>query len=375
MSDPTLVHPLRYQPFVEQPEDDEVETTQELVETLLGMARTMADHTGHAMRSVHAKSHGLLRGELTVHGNLPPQLAQGIFARPRSYPVLLRLSSPPAEELPDNVSTPRGLAVKILDVAGDRLKGSEGHTTQDFLMVNGPTFNTATAKKFLGSVKLLAATTDKSPGGKQFLSAILRGTEKVIEAVGGESATLKAMGGHPQTHPLGESYFTQVPVRYGDHIAKLSIAPVSPALTALTDAPLAMKGKPDAMREAVAEFFSGPDAANQAAVWELRVQLCTSLETMPVEDASVTWPEDQSPYVAVARLTVGSQAASTDEHTRAVEDSLSFNPWHGITAHQPLGSIMRARRAAYAASADFRSQRNGCPLHEPRGPDDLPTAA
>jgi hypothetical protein len=27
--------------------------------------------------------------------------------------------------------------------------------------------------------------------------------------------------------------------------------------------------------------------------------------------------------------------------------------------------VMRARRVAYAASASFRSARNGCPLHEP----------
>jgi branched-chain amino acid transport system substrate-binding protein len=36
------------------------------------------------------------------------------------------------------------------------------------------------------------------------------------------------------------------------------------------------------------------------------------------------------------------------------------------TAHQPLGSVMRARRDTYRASARFRGERNGCPMHEPR---------
>jgi hypothetical protein len=27
---------------------------------------------------------------------------------------------------------------------------------------------------------------------------------------------------------------------------------------------------------------------------------------------------------------------------------------------------MRARKAAYKMSAEFRSERNGCPMHEPR---------
>jgi hypothetical protein len=34
----------------------------------------------------------------------------------------------------------------------------------------------------------------------------------------------------------------------------------------------------------------------------------------------------------------------------------------------PLGSLMQVRKAVqagYAASSDFRAQRNGCPLHEP----------
>ena len=206
MSDPTLTPPMRYDRSFEKAEEDESQTTHELLNTLLGMAHTMADSTGHAMRSVHAKSHGLLRGEMVVLDGLPPQLAQGVFAQARRYPVVLRISTPPAEELPDNVSTPRGLAVKIIGVEGERLPGSEGHTTQDLVMINGPVFGAPTAKAFLKSLQLLAKTTDKSPGGKQFVSAIFQGVEKVVEAVGGESGTLIAMGGHPQTHLLGESF-------------------------------------------------------------------------------------------------------------------------------------------------------------------------
>ena len=89
MSDPILPPPLRYEPSFETPEPDEAETTLEMQETLLGIARTMADSTGHARRSVHAKSYGLLHGQLQVLGGLPPALAQGIFAQPRTYPVVL----------------------------------------------------------------------------------------------------------------------------------------------------------------------------------------------------------------------------------------------------------------------------------------------
>ena len=373
MSDPVFppVVPLRFEPAFETPEADEAQTTLDMQETLLDIARTMADSTGHARRAVHAKSHGLLRGELQVLGDLPPDMVQGIFARPCVYPVVIRMSTPPGEELPDNVSTPRGLALKVIGVDGERLPGSEGVTTQDFVMINGPAFAAPTAKAFLKNLQLLAKTTDKSPGGKQFLSAILQGVEKVVEAVGSKSGTLIALGGHPETHPLGETYFTQAPMLYGPYMAKISVVPVSPALTALTDAPLAMRGKPDALRNAVIDFFADPAAA---AVWELRVQLCTDLETMPIEDATVVWPEDQSPYVTVARLTVAAQTGWSEAREAAVDDGMAFSPWHGVAAHRPLGSIMRVRKAVYDSSAEFRSQRNGCPIHEPRSLQSFPVA-
>ena len=190
---------------------DEEKTTDELVETLLKISAITYKDGHHALRSVHAKSHALLKGELTVLPGLPPELAQGIFRSPATYPVILRLSSSPGDLLNDSVSTPRGLALKLLDVPGERLEGSEGATTQDFVMVNGPAFAAPNAKKFLGNLKLLASTTDKAPALKSALSATLRGAEKLLEAVGGQSGTLKSLGGEPATHPLGETYFTQVP--------------------------------------------------------------------------------------------------------------------------------------------------------------------
>lgn len=367
MSDPTLVNPVAYKQAFERIEEDEAKTVAALEEIMVKMAATVYEHTGHAMRAVHAKGHGLVRGELRVLDGLPAQLAQGLFAAQRSFPVLMRFSSPPAELLPDNVSTPRAVAIKVMGVAGARVTGSEGATTQDFLMVNDPLFGRTGPKAFLKAVKVVAATTDRAPGAKEVLSAVLRGTEKVLEAVGGESATLKSLGGHPQTHPLGETFFSQVPCLYGPYMAKFSLAPVSPALMALKDKPLEASGeeRTDELRDAISGFFAVGDAG--AAEWELRVQLCTDIEKMPIEDASVEWPQELSPFIAVARLRVGPQRSWNDVQSPATEDDLSFNPWHALAAHRPLGSVMRARKQVYAASVRHRGARNGCPVHEPRG--------
>ncbi|AWN47481.1 catalase [Methylobacterium terrae] len=351
--------PIRFDPSLETVQPDEEEVHAEMIRVFRRIQETTLADYGHAVRGVHAKSHGLLTGRLTVLPDLSPPLAQGAFARPGTYDVVLRLSTNPGDILDDSVSTPRGLALKVIGVEGERLPGAGGDS-QDFVMANAPTFTAPDARAFLRSLKLLAATTDTPQVFKKVFSAALRGLESAVEAVGGKSPTLIGLGGHPETHILGETFYSQVPLRWGDYVAKVAVAPVSPALTALTNAPLDVDGRPNGLREAVSEFFTAHEA-----VWELRVQLLTDREAMPVEDASKPWPEEASPYLPVARITAAPQASWSDEKVRALDDGLAFSPWHGIEAHRPLGSVMRARRAVYPRSAGFRAEHNGCPIHEP----------
>jgi hypothetical protein len=355
----STIAPIPYDDSFETFEEHEDATAAELVSTLREISETTYLDSGQGLRSVHAKSHGLLHGEIEVL-ELAAPFAQGLFARPQRLPVLIRLSTSPGDLLDDRVSTPRGFAMKVIGVEGARLPGSEGARTQDFLLVNGPAFLAPTAARFLGSLKLLASTTDKIPKLKRAFSALLRGTERAIEAVGGESATLKGLGGHPETHPLGETFYSEVPFLYGPYMAKWQVRPVSAALLLLKDAPVDLDDKPDGLRAAVNEHFQ-----SHGAEWELRAQLCTDLEAMPIEDASVPWPEDQSPFVAIARIVVPPQIAWNEERSVAMDDGLAFSPWHGLAAHRPLGSINRVRRAAYSASAGSRSARGRCPIHEP----------
>jgi hypothetical protein len=360
------VVPLRYAPSYEHPDPDEGHTQAQIEEQMRRIQeKTWADG-GKAIRSVHAKSHGLLVGELRIPVGLAPELAQGIFARPATLPAVMRLSTIPGDILPDDVSTPRGMAIKIIGVEGERLPGSEGDVTQDFVLVNGPSFGKPDAKSFAKNLKLLAATTDKAEGAKQVLSAALRGLEKVVEAVGGHSATLTTLGGHPETNPLGETYYSQVPVLFGEYFGKICVRPVSPALKALHEEPVDLKHRPDGLRDAVAAYFE-----EQGGEWELCVQLCTDLGEMPIEDASVVWDEKLSPYVSVARIVMGAQASWSDARARSIDEGLAFSPWHGVAAHRPLGGVMRVRRDVYQAAQRFRAEKNQRTLSEPKAIVDI----
>lgn len=363
-----MVAPVRYSPAVETIEPDEAETVRGLEEQFWLILDTTSQDYGHAVRSVHAKGHGIAKGSFTILDGLPAELAQGVFARPGRHEAILRLSTNAGDILDDAIRLPRGLALKVLGVEGERLPGSETDTTQDFVMVNGPAFAAPDPKKFLTNLKLLAKTTDKAEGAKKALSAVLRSFEAALEAVGGESSMLQTLGGAKPVHPLGATYFSQTPFRYGDYIAKFQLVPVS-AIKDFADQTIDASGRPDAIREDVNRLL-----IEDGGRWEFRVQLCTDIDAMPVEDPSVVWDEEKSPFRAVAILEVAPQIAWQPGVTEAVEDALSFAPWHGVAAHQPLGGVNRVRRDPYKMSADYRRRFNGCPFHEPASLDELPLA-
>lgn len=351
----------RFDPSLEQIDADEPQVAEALTETMLSIAyKTYAD-SAHAIRCVHAKSHALLEAEVEILDNLPPELAQGIFAQPGTYKAVLRLSTTPGDLLHDSVSAPRGMSLKIMDVEGERLPGSEHSTSQDFVMVNGKVFNSPSGKAFLSNLKLLAATTDRAEGAKKMFSKLLRGVESVAEAVGKELTPVKVMGGQPMTHMLGESVYTQVPVRFGQYIAKLGLVPASENLKALVDKKISVNGDEDVHRHLIAEFFE-----SETAVWHLQVQLCTDVSEMPIEDPMALWDEEKSPYITVATVTARPQESWSQERSETVDDGMKFSPWNGIADHQPLGQIMRMRKQAYERSAAFRSERNQTPVTEPR---------
>ena len=126
---------------------------------------------------------------------LPAPLAQGLFARAGNYPVILRPSTNPGDVLDDSVSAPRGLAIKIFGVEGERLPGSEDTTTQDFAFVDAPAFSAHDAAAFDETPKALVATTDRASGPKKAMSGVLRGVSAGLDRLGRESATVTTLGG------------------------------------------------------------------------------------------------------------------------------------------------------------------------------------
>ncbi|SDN54770.1 hypothetical protein SAMN05216360_10980 [Methylobacterium phyllostachyos] len=357
---------VRYRATVETVGPDEEATIDRIIASQTRLHARNLEIFGRPVRASHGKMHGAAIGELEVLPNLPPWLRQGLFAEQARYPVVARLANVPGEIASDAVATQRGFAFKVIGVPGTMLPEHARERTQDFVLDSGDRFAAGTAAQFLANHRALEHGSQIPDGVKAAISSVSRAGNAALDAVGAGSALLDFFG-HPRVHPLAEAYFSQAPLRFGDYIAKLAVVPMGPAQRALADAPVEIGTDPDALRTATVGYLRDHDAT-----FDVRVQLCTDLDRMPVEDASAEWRENESPYQTVARLRFPRQEAFSPERRAHVDEALSFCVSHSLAAHRPLGSINRARLRAYPALARLRRQAGNRPVQEPRSIAEIP---
>ncbi len=366
---------LLYSPELETIAPDEHITFDELSRTMQHITRHMATRYRHAYRPVHAKSHGVLVGTLEVPPNLPELLAQGLFAQAGPHPVIMRFSTNPGDMLADNVSSPRGLAIKVLKADGPKVLNHIDGSTQDFVCINANVFTAPDPKGFLEQIKTFDKNLDTSEGVKHTVSLGARAANAVLKAVHLPSATLEGIGASA-THILGESFSTVSPLRYGRYVAKVGFAPGSESLKKLTGELIDLGADYNALEELIKKFFR-----HETAVWDVKVQLAlapdqSNLEEknkdFPVEAADKEWPEEKSPWQTVARITVTPQDSYSDARQLFVDERLSFSPWHALEEHRPLGGVMRSRLKAYEEAIKYRAQRNERERAEPSDIDEVP---
>lgn len=304
----------------------------------------------------------MAKGELQVRPGLPPDLAQGVFARPgATYPAVVRFSNGSSSLRPDAKRDARGMAVKLFGVPGEKVLADERDaTTQDFVMISHPVFAAGTVKSYLRLQKVLL---DANGSRLRLALGTLTGGSLLpwrwyfSDAVRGARLTF-----HPGATPSSITYFSMSPIRYGEYVAKYRVIPTD--LSQPEKLSRRLRSDPDGMRESLAETLRAKEVALQ-----LQVQLRTS-DAMPVEDATVMWSEKESPFETVADLRLFRQEVDTPAR-RAAEESLSFSVWHAIPEHEPLGGINRVRKEVYRANVAWRHGQNGVTGSEPSRPDDI----
>jgi hypothetical protein len=165
-------------------------------------------------------------------------------------------------------------------------------------------------------------------------------------------------------NPLEVQYYSNVPFLLGDGQAvQYSLRPVPDRRT-----PIPRQPGENYLRDAMVATLAAGEWA-----FDLMVQVQTHPHRMPIEDATVKWPERLSPYVPVARLRLPAQRFDSDAQL-AFADALRYNPWHSLPEHRPLGSSNRARRRMYGELATLRQRMNAVPHVEPTGAEAFPDA-
>ncbi len=299
---------------------------------------------GSAQRFGNTKTLGVVRGELTVLPDIPKHLARGLFAEPRTYPAWVRFSGPGPFAPPDLEDLGQcSVAIKVMGVQGTKLMEDEV-STQDLILVSPASFVTPNIRE---NAELQRWVRAKAPLG-YFLNPF---RPHVTHAL------MQLLYSPMLASPLEVQYYSNVPFLLGeDQAVAYSLKPRSTARSKIPVRP-----SENYLREAMVRTLHNGDWT-----FDFMVQVQTDSHRMPLEDATVKWPERLSPYVPVARLRLPAQRFDSDAQL-AFADVLRYNPWHSLPAHKPLGNSNRARRQMYWELAELRQAMNGVQHVEPTG--------
>ena len=326
----------------EQIPSTEIADSQAIIEDAIRVVEQHRSDT-RVLRDAHAKAHGCVKAQVQVLPDLPPALSYGVFSQPgKTWQAWMRLSNGNAYPQFDRVRDARGMALKLLDVPGEKLLGNR--TEQDFVMFNHPSFFVRDVAEYrqnfaaqANGEKLLAFFPDLDPRHWEVRHLLI---------------ALQTLSPAPET-PLATRYNSIAPFKLGPNASKYRVIPVAENCPSYTP-PAQNHDLPNFLRNALYQQLS----TNRIdACFALQVQLQDPSQYMPIEDPSVEWDEALAPFVTVANIRVPAQDFDSREQNLFC-DNLSFNPWQALPEHRPLGGINRLRKSVYEAVSVYRHQRN-----------------
>lgn len=344
-----------FEPPPEHPDmTKEAQTIQSIVAELTGKLNNQYEGLQH-LRDTHPKANACVKADITVAPNLPDNLKVG-FLKGTSYKAWIRFSNASDTATADTQDDFRGMAIKMFGVSGDRLPipGDEDNT-QDLLFIANNAFFAGSPQHF-----------------HDFFAACVKGGDTC------DPMKNPYVVWHLLTHPRGAynlligrkvypsiadiKWFSVAPFGFGDeqHVVKYSAFP------AAQQTQYSKPGKTPYYLQERLENLLDPAGGGHLRL-NLQIQMRNDPASEPIENTLIGWSDKISPWQKVATIDIGPQTFATTEQ-QAFCERLTFNPWHGLKVHIPLGGINRARRDVMHAMQDVRLKAN----HEKRfGPHQL----
>lgn len=301
----------------------------EFERTIVELQRSMARRSDGTMRrGFHAKGiFSVPRAVFRCAPQLPPALQVGVFQPGMEYPTVVRFSSSLSDVQPDGKRQGHGIGFRITAPAG----------IQDVLLSDSPTSHARDAEQFMALADALTS--------KARIVMIVR----LVRRVGwGEAIrmlrTVLRSSTASMTSMATASYWSRTPFSLAGTAVRFVLRP--------RNAPTVSAGKgPDYLHAEMTRRLAGGDV-----VFDLAAQLFVDEKRTPIEDGSVEWPESVSPPVPLGRLTMPRENLTSEEaRAQAAQiDRMALTPWNVVGDIRPLGSLNRARKAVYLASAQAR---------------------
>ena len=346
-----------FEPPAENPDlTQETQTIQSIVSVLTGKLNTQYAGVLH-LRDTHPKANACVKANVTINPDLPPELKIGFLkGKPdgdRTYKAWIRFSNAADHITGDPEADFRGMAIKMFGVSGERLPvpGDESDT-QDLLFIANDAFFAGSPQHF-----------------HDFFAACVKG--------GGSCDPMKNpyVVWHLLTHPRGAynlltgrrtypsiadiKWFSVAPFDLGDddHVIKYSAFPAEQQTQygSPGDTPYYLQQRLENQLD---------PANNDHLRLNLQIQMRKDPTTEPIENTLVPWSVAKSPWMKIATIDIYPQIFATTAQQEFCE-RLTFNPWHGLIVHKPVGGINRARRDVMHAMQDVRLNANGVPRNGP----------
>lgn len=304
----------------------------------IGQARRTRLHPEAATRAVFRKVHGVAHGRLERARTCPKAWRVGFLAKSR-LDAWMRFSSDAAPTDAD-LGTTLGIGIKLFGVPGLKADGERG-ATSDLIMQNAERF-------FVDDAKEMVAFTYAGVVQKNYDAYLA--THKVTRDVLNEMTA-------PRGSVLTSTYWALLPFHLGGDIVKYRLLPHTPPEDVADDAP----------------DYLATDMANRLRAREhrfsLQVMARTDPETMPLDRATIVWPEGPDSWVSVATLVIPKQDIGAEGQC-AYGQNLSFNIWRAPPENAPCeaSSIAVVRRDVYRAGAEMRHRANGNLTGDPERP-------
>jgi catalase len=329
----------------EYPEDGEDELVAVMVQQMKDQLEDLYRKT-MTLRQVHSKMHGCVKAEFIVAPGLPAEYKVGVFKEPKTFPAWIRFSNGNTKIQADKKMDTRGAAIKLMNVPGAKLLNAEGEDqTQDFVLAASKVFFAKDLRHFHG---LMTASMSKNKLAipLYFISHL----KTAVRAVTKMLIHCK--------HIFAVSYNSVSPYRFGDETkaVKYMMQPTGENVLGYADT-----SDFNYLRKNMAATLAKTDI-----YFDFGLQFQTDAVKMPIEDGTVEWT---SPFVKLATIRIPRQVFDTPEQNELGEN-LTYNAWHSLPEHMPLGGFNRGRKTMYKELYKFRLDRNYVQPSEPvAGPD------